>query len=381
MTFPEMKPNLVLSPLSVAYAAATRLRIAAYKKGLLKTTKLSVPVVSIGNITVGGTGKTPLVARISRLLAHEGRKVCILTRGYGRKNATERILVSNGSEVLAHLDDSGDEPLWLAENLRGVAAVLCDPDRAAAGQWAIEQLGVNVLVLDDGFQHLQLARDLNILTIDATNPWGSGRLLPSGRLREAPRGAARADCAIITRAESPSPTQELKTKLQELLGERPIFTSHMRTTGVRELSGLQSDSKFAAALPSNVKPGNLSGGRPPSLPANLANDEWAAIAQPVAAFCAVGNPDSFFQQLSREELSLAHTGAFPDHHQYTQAEITRFSDEAKRAGAASLITTAKDSVKLHEFEFSLPCYVLEIEISIDEEDRLRDLIRAAISSR
>ncbi|HEX4898956.1 MAG TPA: tetraacyldisaccharide 4'-kinase [Pyrinomonadaceae bacterium] len=345
-----MKPSLVLSPLSVAYAAATRLRIAAYKKGLLKTTQLPVPVISIGNITVGGTGKTPLVALISRLLAHEGRKVCILTRGYGRKNATERILVSNGSEVLAHLDDAGDEPLWLAENLKDVAAVLCDPDRAAAGHWAIEQLGANVLVLDDGFQHLQLARDLNLLAIDATNPWGSGRLLPSGRLREAPRGAARADCAIITRAELTSTTQELKTKLQELLGERPIFTSHMQTTGVRELSGRRVD------------PGS-------------------GIAQPVAAFCAVGNPDSFFQQLRREGLSLAHTSAFPDHHQYTQAEITRLSDDAKRAGAASLITTAKDAVKLHEFEFSLPCYVLEIEISIDEEDRLRDLIRAAISSR
>ncbi len=108
-------------------------------------------------------------------------------------------------------NESGDEPFWLAENLRGVAAVICDPARAAAGQWAIEHLDSNVLVLDDGFQHLQLARDLNILAIDATNPWGGGRLLPSGMLREAPRGAARADCAIITRVEPHSDTEELKT--------------------------------------------------------------------------------------------------------------------------------------------------------------------------
>lgn len=342
-----MGPNLMLSPLAVAYAAVTRLRTAAYKKGLLKTTRLPVPVVSVGNITVGGTGKTPLVAHISRILANEGRDVCILTRGYGRKNASNRIVVSNGLEVLADVQESGDEPFWLAENLKGVAAVICDSDRAAAGHWAIENLGSNVLVLDDGFQHLQLSRDLNILAIDASNPWGGGRLLPSGRLREAPQGAARADCAIITRAADDTP--ELKTALRKLMGERAIFTSHMRTKGFRELRAAQLD------------PGS-------------------DIAEPVAAFCAVGNPASFFDHLLKEGLTLAHTHVFPDHHQYKQAEINRLSDEAKRAGATSLITTAKDAVKLHELDFGLPCHVLEIEISIYEEDKLVDLIRTALSS-
>ncbi|MFZ0061942.1 MAG: tetraacyldisaccharide 4'-kinase [Pyrinomonadaceae bacterium] len=343
-----MKSNLVLSPLSVAYAAATRLRTAAYNKGLLKTTKLPVPVISIGNITVGGTGKTPLVARICRLLASEGRKVCVLTRGYGRKNVAERVLVSDGLEVQARVEDSGDEPLWLAENLKGVAAVICDPDRIAAGLWAIEHLGSNVFVLDDGFQHLQLARDLNLLTIDASNPWGGGQLLPSGRLRETPRGAARADCVIITRADADSDTHAVKTKLQNFIGSRPVFTSRMRTTGFRELSGQRLES-------------------------------GVAIAQPLAAFCAVGNPDSFFEHLRKEGLPLAYTHAFPDHLQYQQTDVTRLSDEAKRAGAASLITTAKDAVKLRELEFSLPCYVLEIEISIDEEEKLRDLLRTKLS--
>lgn len=344
-----MSSNLVLSPLAVAYAAVTRLRTAAYKKGLLKTTRLPVPVISIGNITVGGTGKTPLVAHISRILAKEGRKVCILTRGYGRKDAGKRIVVSDGLEVLADVHESGDEPFWLAENLKGMAAVICDPVRAAAGQWAIEQLGSNVLVLDDGFQHLQLARDLNILAIDATNPWGGGRLLPSGRLREAPQGASRADCFIITRAAPDSDIPELKATLQQLMGDQPILTSRMQTKGVKELSAARLDSK----------PG---------------------IAEPVAAFCAVGNPTSFFEHLLKEGLTLVYTRAFPDHHPYKQADITRLSDEAKRGGAASLITTAKDAVKLHELEFGLPCYVLEIEISMDEEDKLVDLIRKAIRS-
>lgn len=333
----------MLSPLAVAYAAVTRLRTAAYKKGLLKTTRLPVPVISIGNITVGGTGKTPLVEHISRILASEGRNVCILTRGYGRKDAGKRVVVSNGLEVLADVHQSGDEAFWLAENLKGVAAVICDPDRAAAGRWAIEHLNSNVLVLDDGFQHLQLARDLNILAIDATNPWGGGHLLPAGRLREAPQGASRADCAIITRAAPNADLQELKSSLQPLMGDQPIFTSHMQTKSVRELSGAPLDPVIG-------------------------------IPQPVAAFCAVGNPGSFFDHLLEEGLTLVQTHAFTDHHGYTQADITRISEEAKRAGAASLITTAKDAVKLHELELGLPCYVLEIEISIDEEDKLVDLI-------
>ena len=343
-----MSSSLALSPLAIAYAAVTRLRTAAYKRGILKTTRLPVPVISIGNITVGGTGKTPLVAHISRILANQGRNVCILTRGYGRKDADKRVIVSDGVEVLADVDQSGDEPFWLAENLKGVAAVICDPDRAAAGRSAIEHLDSNVLVLDDGFQHLQLQRDLNILAIDATNPWGGGRLLPAGRLRESPQGASRADCAIITRVAANSDLQELKTRLHQLLGDRPIFTSHMQTKAVRELSPARFDS-------------------------------GSGIPQPVAAFCAVGNPASFFDHLSKEGLTLVHTHAFPDHHQYKQADITRISDEAKRAGAASLITTAKDAVKLYQLEFDLPCFVLEIEISIDEEHKLVDLIRSAIS--
>ena len=344
-----MSSNLVLSPLSIAYAAVTRLRTAAYKKGLLRTTRLPVPVISIGNITAGGTGKTPLVARISHLLADDGRKVCILTRGYGRKNPGERLLVSDGLQVLANVQESGDEPFWLAENLKGVAAVICDQVRAAAGLWAIEHLDSKVLVLDDGFQHLQLARDLNILAIDATNPWGGGQLLPAGRLRESPEGASRADCAIITRAEPDSGVQALKDKLQQLLGDRPIFTSHMQTKGVRALRGSRLDSAIE-------------------------------IPQPVAAFCGVGNPASFFEHLLKAGLALAHTHTFPDHYHYQQSDVTQLAEAARRAGAASLITTAKDAVKLSDFEFGWPCYVLEIEISIDEEAKLRELIRTAISS-
>ena len=341
--------NLVIPPLSVAYRAVTALRTAAYEKGLLKTTRLPVPVISIGNITVGGTGKTPLVAWVSRAIAGERRKVCILTRGYGRLNAGERIVVSDGSRVLAEAAQAGDEPLWLAENLKGAAAVICDANRAPAGQWAISNLGVDVFVLDDGFQHLQLARDLNILAIDASNPWGGGRLLPHGRLRESRRGVSRADCAIITRAEQETETSLLKSQIQELLGERPIFISRMRATGIRQLAAEQLHG--IGTLPS-----------------------------PVAAFCGIGNPSSFFNLLLTNGVQVIHTETFPDHHHYSPADVNALSEQAKRLGAQTLITTAKDAVKLRNFDFGLPCYVLEIEISIDHEDKLRDLIRKTIAT-
>jgi tetraacyldisaccharide 4'-kinase len=345
-----MIKGIVLSPLSITYAAVTRLRTAAYKSGLLKTTRLPLPVISIGNITVGGTGKTPLVARVSRALAAEGRKVCVLTRGYARENASERIVVSDGSAMLASVEQAGDEPLWLAENLKGVAAVICDPDRAAAGRWAIDNLKSDAFVLDDGFQHLQLGRDLDIVVIDATNPWGGGHLLPHGRLREGARGLSRADCVIITRMEQNADISSLKSEIQKLLGDHPILTSQMQTKGVRELNG-----QCLATL--------------------------GLIPQPVVAFCGIGNPDSFFSQLRSGGLNITTTQAFPDHHQYKPEEIVKLSDKARRLNASSLITTAKDAVKLRDFKFDLSCYVLDIEISIDQQDKLQDLIRTAIRSR
>jgi len=305
-------------------------------------------VISVGNITAGGTGKTPLVEKICRILAADGRRVCILTRGYGRQNGGDRVLVSDGTAVLAQASQSGDEPLLLAEKLLGVAAVVCDADRAAAGRWAIEKLDSDVFVLDDGFQHLQLARDLDLVVIDATNPWGGGHLLPHGTLRELPRGLARADCAIITRSEQINDPSLLESEIHKLIGDHPVLTSQMSTKGVRDVGG--------TALSPN-----------------------ASVPQPVSAFCAIGNPNSFINQLHQVNLPLANMQIFPDHYSYKQADISELSRKAKAAGAASLITTAKDAVKLRTLQFGLPCYVLEIEIAIDNEGTLRELIRKAIN--
>jgi tetraacyldisaccharide 4'-kinase len=347
-----MRSSVSLLPLSAAYDVVTRTRLAAYRRGWFSTSNLPAPVISVGNLTTGGTGKTPLVEWVCRAAANVAaeerapKRVCVLTRGYGRDNPKTQTVVSNGTELLAGEREAGDEPLLLAKHLLGVAAVICNPNRVAAGKWAIENLKTEVFVLDDGFQHLRLARDLDIVTIDATNPWGvgGGRLLPYGRLREPRAGLSRADCVVITRTDQFEDITSLKEVVAGLAGAIPIFSSRMVTAGIRRLSGERIDRKDLAA-------------------------------QPLAAFCGVGNPESFFDHLQREGLAPALTRAFADHHPYKQSELDALAQEAKANGAEGLITTAKDAIKLSSLNLELPCYVLAIRIAIDNEDRLIEMIR------
>lgn len=333
--------SIVLPPLSLLYGAITRTRLSLYRRGTFHTTKLERPVISIGNITTGGTGKTPLVEWVSRKLASKGKKVCILTRGYGRKDPHLQVIVSDGYGVLASPSEAGDEPYLLATSLTGQAAVISSADRIAAGHEAIKDFGTDCFVLDDGFQHLRLARDLNIVTIDATNPWGGGTLLPYGRLREKPEGLRRADCVVITRCDQVKDLDPLRDDLTKLTDNRPIFSSQMRTSRV-----------------SSLKNG----------PATLAPPAR------VAAFSAIGNPSSFVEHLGRSGFEIALSTSFPDHHVYSQDEIDSITRSAQDAGATALITTAKDAVKLRQMSFSFPSYVLEIEISIDNSEAFTQLI-------
>lgn len=333
--------SILLPPLSILYGAVTRTRLSMYRRGTFQTMKLERPVISVGNITTGGTGKTPLVEWVARTLAAKGKKVCILTRGYGRKDPHLQVIVSDGYGVLASPSEAGDEPYLLATNLKGLAAVISSADRIAAGQEAIKDFGSDCFVLDDGFQHLRLARDLNIVTIDATNPWGGGSLLPYGRLRETPEGLSRADCIVLTRCDQVKNLDSLRAEISGLNGNVPIFRSEMRTSRVSPLKN---------------------GAEPLRLPG------------PVVGFCAVGNPRSFFELVRRTGYELASEKSFPDHHVYSQDEIDKIAREAKASGAPSLITTAKDAVKLRTLSFSIPCYVLEIELWIEDGAKLTELI-------
>ena len=335
--------SLILPPLSVLYGAVTRTRLSLYRRGTFHSARLDRPVVSVGNITTGGTGKTPLVEWVGRAVAAEGKKVCILTRGYGRDNPDQLVVVSDGNKVIATPSEGGDEPFLLATNLLGVAAVISSADRILAGNEAIRQFGTDCFVLDDGFQHLRLERDLNIVTIDATNPWGGGHLLPYGRLREPLSGLSRADIIVITRTDQAKNLDGIRNEIRRYAGEIPVFMSRMQTARITSL-----------------------------------NDSSEVLVPPVAAFCAVGNPQSFFNGIEHE---CVFQKAFPDHHRYTQSEIDSLIEAARKAGAQSLITTAKDAVKLRPLSFSLPCYVLEIEPRIENEEELISRVRSIANQR
>lgn len=331
--------SLIFPPLSALYSAVTRTRLSLYQRGTFRTTKLDRPVISVGNMTVGGTGKTPLVEFVSQTIGATGKKVCILTRGYGRQHPERQVIVSDGQAILTTPAEAGDEPYLLANNLLGLAAVICSADRISAARDAIEVFGTECFVLDDGFQHLRLARDLNIVTVDASNPWGSGQrggqLLPHGRLREPLSGLRRADCVVLTRCDQVNDLNPLRQQIRELIGENPLFESTMKPR------------------------------RPPH------------PNGPVAAFCAVGNPQSFFAQLKAEGYTVVIEQTYRDHHTYTQKDIDDLTNTATRAGARALITTAKDAVKLRALHFSLPYSVFEIEIVIEDEELFRNLLFTA----
>lgn len=334
---------IILPPFSALYGAVTRARLALYQRKVFSTNKLDAFVVSVGNITAGGTGKTPLVEWLVRFLAAEGRKVCILTRGYRRRHPDRRVLVANNERILTTVDEAGDEAFQLATNLKGIAAVVCDADRSAAGKWAIDALGVDAFVLDDGFQHLRLHRDLDVVTIDATNPWGGERLLPLGRLREPLASLSRADCIVLTRTEQVDRLEEIQGRLREFV-DCPQYLSRMSPAGLSPVFG-------------------------------------GAFENPVFAFCGIGNPSAFLTQLRQAGYDVVKNRVFADHHDYNQEEIDRLTREASEARARSLITTAKDAVKLHSFKFSMPCSSFDIRLEIKDEERFCEFVRASMTNR
>ncbi|MGI9035184.1 MAG: tetraacyldisaccharide 4'-kinase [Pyrinomonadaceae bacterium] len=326
--------SIILMPFSQLYGAAIRARLKLYEKGFFKSRDLGAPTVSVGNITVGGTGKTPLVARIAEILAERGAKVCILTRGYRRENERDRILVSDGEKILADVEKAGDEPLELAEKLLGKTVLIADANRARAGRWARAKFGITTFILDDAFQHLKVRRDLDIVCIDATNPFGNGKLLPQGILREPLKNLKRADAVVITRANLAANVSDLKTRIFDLNPNGKIFVSKNKLNPESGIWNLKS----------------------------------------IAAFCALGNPENFFAQLRQEGFDLVFTKTFPDHHFYAQKDIDALEREARAKGAQCFITTAKDAVKLKNLNFKIPFLAAKSELFFDDETAFREMI-------
>lgn len=340
--------DLLLTPFSWLYVAGIRLRRFCYERGVFASVKLGAKTISVGNITVGGTGKTPLVQYIAAHLLDRGETVCILTRGYGRDNPRERVLVSDGERVLADARDAGDEPFELATKLGGRAVIIADANRAAAGDWALTEFNISVFILDDGFQHLRVKRDLDILLIDASKPFANNKLLPAGILREPKSGLERVNAFVITRANLANNVPELRNELAQLNPTCPQFVSQNAFIGLKPLNDRGRESS------------------------ELSLERIRSLKS--AAFCAIGNPENFFQQLENENFNLAARQSFRDHHFYLQRDVRAIEELAIKSGAEVLLTTAKDAVKLSHLKFNLPCFVIENGLTFEDEPAFLSLI-------
>jgi tetraacyldisaccharide 4'-kinase len=340
-----------LSPLGWIYGLVQNTRNFLYDRGIFKSYPLGSRTISIGNLTTGGTGKTPLVAYIARLLADNGEKVCVLTRGYGRRNASRRVLVSDSHEVLVDAGIGGDEPVELAQKLIGKAVVIADRDRVSAAKWARREFEATVFLLDDGFQHRCAARDLDIVCVDATNPFGNDEILPAGILREGPQNLRRAGIVVITRANLVIEISDLKSQISEFAPGSKILTATNKIIGIARNCG--TGGQYKNGTPKQKIP----------------SKESRAFA-----FCGLGNPLSFFRQLEVDGFNIGGRKMFPDHYYYSQGDVSSVEKEATAAGAEILITTAKDAVRLSHLEFSMGCYVAEVEMQIDNEAGFREII-------
>lgn len=335
----------LLSPLAAFYGLVVRLRVALYDWGVFEVRRLPGRVISVGNLTVGGTGKTPCVAWIARYLSGEGESVAILSRGY-RRESQGRVEVADGERVLATPAEAGDEPWLLARACPGVRVVV-DRRRDEAGIWLSERAAIGVFLLDDGYQHLRVARDLDLLLVDAGDPLPQARMVPVGRLREPLAGLRRADAVIVTRSDQDYDRAALGATLaQGLRPGTPVFHATHALVGFTEL---------ATGQPVAVE-----------------------TLGPVAAVAGIGRPERFYDDLRGLGLELVWTRSFPDHHRYQPAELAAIMAGATAAGARAVLMTEKDAVNWPvAAAFGLPRLVGHLEFRCREEAALKALLRGA----
>ncbi len=334
------------------YRAAVQFRHWMYDKRIIRNHALGCLVVSIGNLSCGGTGKTPVTEVFARSLNSHGRKVAILSRGYrsrkrplrwriasllrARRITPPPKIVSDGGMVLMDSRYAGDEPFMLASNLPGVA-VLVDKDRVKAGKYAVEHFGSDVIILDDGFQYLMLKPHINIVLIDSTDPFGNGHTLPRGILREPIKNIRRADYILLTKSDGGHRLNHLKNFLRRHTRRAEIIECCHRPRALVRMFG-----ETAEKLPLE----KLRGAK-------------------VAAISAIARPESFENFLCSLGAVIVCRSRFADHHRYTPEEIDAFAAEAAAAGADFIVTTEKDAVRMPaSVSASCPFFFLRIEIEI-----------------
>ncbi|MBJ6725954.1 tetraacyldisaccharide 4'-kinase [Geomesophilobacter sediminis] len=329
------RDRLLLGALRLAsypYACLMGQRALAYRMGIFRSHRLPRPVIAVGNLTMGGTGKTPMVAHLAAQLIADGKRVVVLTRGYGGSAGKGPCLVSDGKAILVTPEVSGDEPSLLARKVPGLMVVV-GSDRYRCGLFAMEKLQPDVFILDDGYQHLRLQRDLNLLLMDARNPLGNGRVIPAGFLREPRSAAKRADVVVYTRCAA--------------AGEPNLFPGKPACWTTHSITGYHD-----VILGTRLGPAELQGKR-------------------IVAFSGIADPKAFFDLIETGGVSLTATISFADHASYGEEEIAAINRVRVTSRSTVLITTEKDAVKLAPFVSRLgTCLTADLAIRFYDESPL-----------
>jgi tetraacyldisaccharide 4'-kinase len=326
--------RLVLAGAGFGYAAGIRIRAWSFASGLRRIRRLPCPVICVGNLTVGGSGKTPCTIALAQWLGARDRAAAVLLRGYGRRSSGVMV-AADLHGMHARWEAVGDEAVLLSRRLPGVP-VIVGGDRYQAGCEALRRFPLDVLVLDDGFQHRQLHRDLDLVMLDATDPFGGGRLLPRGRLREPAAALRRAHALILSRTDQGPDLAGFRLRLERLAPGAPQILTRHRPSGLTDLAG------------GGERPLGLLQGRR------------------VLAVSGIANPPAFHRTLTALGVVLAGTLAFPDHHPYGPDDILRAEAAAQEAGADMIVTTEKDAVRMPAPTSGRPILVLQVDLEIVE---------------
>jgi tetraacyldisaccharide 4'-kinase len=354
----------VLFWLSRVYGGLQNLRSHAYRHHLIASRRLPCRVVSIGNITVGGTGKTPMTLFVAERLRQSGYRVVVISRGYGGSARKTGTIISDAQGVCADPETAGDEPYLLASHLKGIP-VIVGRNRYCVGQMAMDRFQPQVIVLDDGFQHMRLVRDVDLVLLDYHKPFGNCHLLPRGTLREPQSALERSDAIVLTRCPQPpraqsSPTDRL---LKYPSQQTPVFASSHAPCLYR-LPGNKRASAAELSLSDIVD-------QPGVIPRN-----------PVVAFSGIARNDDFRQTLDALGFNIARFIEFPDHHWYADRDLATIEQAAGQSSATRLVTTEKDFVRIaHRKTWPLELVVVGVRISFgQDEDRFLSFLKNRIGN-
>jgi tetraacyldisaccharide 4'-kinase len=323
--------QIIAFAISLPYLLIINFRNWLYDRKIIASVKLPCPVISVGNITVGGTGKTPCVIMLAQMLQSHGFKPAILSRGYGGKNTKSVNIVSDGKNILLDSKTAGDEPLLMAQSLRSIP-IIVGPQRIKTGSAAINLFGANVLICDDAMQHRQIFRDINLVLLDSQSLQGNDYILPRGKLREPITGLKRASAFVLTRANE----EQEKSKTFEQLAKAENIPVFMSTHTPKDIvKGVYSKQWPIAELK----------------------------GKKVCAFCGIAKPDSFKKTLLGAGAQILSFDIFPDHHRFNKIELEIIKAGFIDCRADLIITTQKDGMRVQEFpEFSNMIYLLRIEM-------------------